>query len=68
MRLPPGESPAGYPRRAGLAPLMYRTGCAGSDGRAPLLRRGGLLFPSWCYGVLAVQGRRVPCTLAVVDP
>ncbi|PIA04486.1 hypothetical protein CS906_18555 [Enterobacter cloacae] len=31
LRLPPGESPAGYPRRAMLgAPRCSRTGCAGS--------------------------------------
>ena len=31
LRLPPGESPAGYPRRAQLgAPRYRRTGCAGS--------------------------------------
>ena len=34
LRLPPGESPAGYPRRAMLgAPRCDRTGCAGSPRR-----------------------------------
>ena len=40
LRLPPGESPAGYPRRAMLgAPRCGRTGCAGSARPAP--RRDG---------------------------
>ena len=40
LRLPPGESPAGYPRRAMLgAPRCRRTGCAGSARPAP--RRDG---------------------------
>ncbi|KAB0595984.1 hypothetical protein F7Q96_15445 [Cupriavidus gilardii] len=40
LRLPPGENPAGYPRRAQLgAPRHCRTGCAGSARPAP--RRNG---------------------------
>ena len=40
LRLPPGESPAGYPRRAVLGALRCRrTGCAGSARPAP--RCGG---------------------------
>jgi hypothetical protein len=40
LRLPPGESPAGYPRRAMLgAPRCGRTGCAGSA--RPTLRGDG---------------------------
>ncbi|QDF99876.1 hypothetical protein CJ010_23570 [Azoarcus sp. DD4] len=40
LRLPPGESPAGYPRRAMLgAPQCCRTGEAGSAWPAP--RRSG---------------------------
>jgi len=36
LRLPPGESPAGYPRRASLAPLdIAEPACAGSAGPAP---------------------------------
>ncbi|MCO2827943.1 hypothetical protein CEE60_01155 [Stenotrophomonas maltophilia] len=36
LRLPPGESPAGYPRRAMLgAPRCGRIGCAGSARPAP---------------------------------
>ena len=36
LRLPPGESPAGYPRRAQLgAPRCRRTGCTGSARPAP---------------------------------
>ncbi|AUZ18259.1 hypothetical protein EIL82_10680 [Pandoraea apista] len=37
LRLPLGESPTGYPRRAQLgAPRCCRTGCAGSARSAPL--------------------------------
>ncbi|EPD42363.1 hypothetical protein HMPREF9702_02553 [Delftia acidovorans CCUG 15835] len=40
LRLPPGESPAGYPRRTMLgAPRCSRTGCAGSA--RPAARRDG---------------------------
>ena len=42
LRLPPGESPAGYPRRAMLgAPRCSRTGCAGSARPAPRRDRRG---------------------------
>jgi len=43
LRLPPGESPAGYPRRAQLgAPRCRRTGCAGSARPSPR-RVGGAM-------------------------
>ena len=43
LRLPPGESPAGYPRRAMLgAPRCGRTGCAGSARPAPAAMDGTL--------------------------
>ena len=43
LRLPPGESPAGYPRRAQLgAPRCGRTGCAGSARPAPRCNGRGL--------------------------
>jgi len=43
LRLPPGESPTGYPRRAMLgAPRCGRTGCAGSARPAPAAMDGTL--------------------------
>ncbi|ARH18369.1 hypothetical protein APB34_33545 [Pseudomonas aeruginosa] len=42
LRLPPGESPAGYPRRAQLgAPRCGRTGYTGSARPAPRRNRRG---------------------------
>ena len=61
LRLPPGESPAGYPRRAQLgAPRCRRTGSAGSARPAPRAMDGALantlaLAAAGCAGACRPQ-------------
>ena len=53
LRLPPGESPAGYPRRAQLgAPRCRRTGCTGSARPAPRPMGGARGYALACCGRL----------------
>lgn len=55
LRLPPGESPAGYPRRAQLgAPQNRRTGCVGSA-RNPQPQRPWSQLPN-AWGMVSILG------------